>query len=400
MQNIKEAARRLSGQLTEWRRALHQIPESGLICPQTAAYICARLEEMGISWQSYERHSGIVAVIGKGPGPVIGLRADMDGLDVQEENALAYASKNGRMHACGHDAHTAMLLGTAQLLKEREDQLRGRVKLIFQPDEEGLNGAKLMVEDGVLDDPKVDLMYAMHVGSILGQGAHPGQLFWKQGAVFASSDNFRITVRGQGGHASTPFLAKNPIQAAAQIIENFGSLVARSVNYNVPTVLTITGITGGNGAHNIIPEEVTIVGGVRTQDAAVREDLMRRMREIAVRCAEDFGTEAELIFLSGCPPTVNDPEVTERFIRSAKKILPPEDVVRFEQSSMGGEDVSYFFSRVPGCYTCLYNLCPSDDGKEYPHHNGRFCIDDSVLYLGTAVMTQAVLDELAGSREG
>ena len=278
MQNIKEAALQFSGQLTEWRRALHQIPESGLICPQTAAYICARLEEMGISWQSYERHSGIVAVIGKGPGPVIGLRADMDGLDVQEENALAYASKNGRMHACGHDAHTAMLLGTARLLKEREDQLRGRVKLIFQPDEEGLNGAKLMVEDGVLDDPKVDLMYAMHVGSILGQGAHPGQLFWKQGAVFASSDNFRITIRGKGGHASTPFLAKNPIQAAAQIIENFGSLAARSVNYNVPTVLTITGITGGNGAHNIIPGETEIVGGVRTQDAAVREDLMRKMR--------------------------------------------------------------------------------------------------------------------------
>ena len=225
MMSIKEQAENLSTQIIKWRRDLHQIPESGLYCPKTVAYICQCLDQMNIPWKSYKNHSGITALIGNGKAPVIALRADIDGLDVKEENKLDYASTNGRMHACGHDAHTAALLGAAKILKDMENELNGTVKLIFQPDEEGLEGAKAMLKDGVLEDPHVDRIYAIHVGSIVQHGKKSGQLFWKTGALFASSDCIKITIHGKGSHASTPFLAINPILIAAEIIGNLQRLV-------------------------------------------------------------------------------------------------------------------------------------------------------------------------------
>ncbi len=394
MMSIKEQAENLSAQIIKWRRDLHQIPESGLYCPKTAAYICQCLDQMNIPWKSYENHSGITALIGTGKAPVIALRADIDGLDVKEENNVDYASTNGRMHACGHDAHTAALLGAAKILKDMENKLKGTVKLIFQPDEEGLEGAKAMLKDGVLEDPHVDRIYAIHVGSIVQHGKKSGQLFWKTGALFASSDCIKITIRGKGGHASTPFLAINPILIAAEVINNLQGLVSRESTYNVPSVLTVTGITAGNGAYNIIPDSAVIVGGLRTQSLEVRSHLLKRMEEISKQCAAMYGAAAEMEVPSGCPPVINDPAVTADFIASAKKIFPAEDIIQLEHSSMGGEDSSYFFTEVPGCYTCLYNSIPSDDGKEYPHHNGRFSIDDSVLYLASAAFAQAVADQI------
>lgn len=395
---LKCDAEDIREEIVSWRRALHQIPESGLDCPKTAGYICDRLDEMGIEWKNYPGHSGVTALIGKKSGTVIGIRADMDALDVREENHLPYSSENGKMHACGHDAHTAMLLGTAKILKHYEDQLEGQVKLIFQPDEEGLSGAKEMIKSGVLENPKVDRMYAIHVGNIVANGTKPGQLFWQKGAVFASSDCFRIVVHGKGGHASTPFLSSNPILIAMQIIENLHGLVAREITYHIPSVVTITGIKGGNGAFNVIPDDVEIIGGVRTQDIAVREKLLKRMEEIVVCTADAFNAQAYFEIVSGCPPVINDAESTKRLVTAARKILPENDIIELNHSSMGGEDCSYFFTEVPGCYAFLYNTIPSDDGKEYPHHNGRFNIDDSVLYLGSAVFAQAVMDEIGGER--
>ena len=391
---IKEQAENLSEQIIKWRRDLHQIPESGLLCPQTAAYICNCLDQMDIPWKTYQKHSGITALIGTGKAPVIALRADIDGLDVKEENKLDYASTNGKMHACGHDAHAAALLGAAKILKDMESELQGTVKLIFQPDEEGLNGAKAMLEDGVLEDPHVDRIYALHVGSIVQHGRKSGQLFWKAGAVFASSDCIEIHIHGKGGHASTPFLAVNPILIAAEIINSLQGLVSRESTYNVPAVLTVTGVTAGNGAYNIIPNSATIVGGLRTQSLEVRSHLLKRMEEISKQCAAMYGAAAEMKVPSGCPPVINDPTVTADFITAAKKVFPAEDILELDHSSMGGEDSSYFFTEVPGCYAFLYNSIPSDDGKEYPHHNGRFCIDDSVLYLASAVFAQAVADQI------
>ena len=395
MMSIKEQAENLSDQIIKWRRDLHQIPESGLHCPQTAAYICNCLDQMGISWKSYKNHSGITALIGSGRSPVIALRADIDALDVKEENKLDYASKNGKMHACGHDAHAAALLGAAKILKGMEDKLSGTVKLIFQPDEEGLSGAKAMLEDGVLEDPHVDRIYALHVGSIVQHGTRSGQLFWKTGAVFASSDCIKITIHGKGGHASTPFLAINPILIAAEVINSLQGLVSRESTYNVPAVLTVTGITAGNGAYNIIPDSAAIIGGLRTQGLDVRSHLLKRMEEIAKDCAAMYGAAAEMEVPSGCPPVINDPAVTADFIAAAKKVFPAGDILELDHSSMGGEDSSYFFTEVPGCYAFLYNSIPSDDGKEYPHHNSRFSIDDSVLYLASAVFAQAVADQIS-----
>ncbi|MCC8127548.1 MAG: M20 family metallopeptidase [Clostridiales bacterium] len=392
--NIERTARELSPMIIAWRRDLHQIPEPGLFCPRTAAYIRGELDKMGIPWQTYENHSGITALIGKKEGTVIGLRADMDALPVREENQTEYASVNGNMHACGHDAHVAILLGAAKILKEHECELNGQVKLIFQPDEEELEGAKTMLADGVLENPKVDYMLALHVGGIAGAGGEKGTLFWKTGALFASSDNFRIVIQGKSGHASTPFLAINPISVAVQLIENLQGLVSREVTYNVPSVLTVTGITAGNGAYNIIPETAEVVGGVRTQDPEARQYLLKRMKEVMDACAAEFGVSAEIEFPNGCPPVINDAKVTEYLVNAARKILPEDRIEELKFSTMGGEDVSYFFTQVPGCYALLFNACPSDDGVQYPHHNGRFSIDDSVLYLGTAIFVQTVLDQI------
>lgn len=181
---------------------------------------------------------------------------------------------------------------------------------------------------------------------------------------------------------------------AAEIINSLQGLVSRESTYNVPAVLTVTGITAGNGAYNIIPNSATIVGGLRTQSLEVRSHLLKRMEEISKQCAAMYGATAEMKVPSGCPPVINDPTVTADFITAAKKVFPAEDILELDHSSMGGEDSSYFFTEVPGCYAFLYNSIPSDDGKEYPHHNGRFCIDDSVLYLASAVFAQAVADQI------
>ena len=391
--DVKERAEKISSKIVGWRRDLHQIPETGLKCPKTAEYICCQLREMGIPYQTYEEHSGITA-IGKKEGKVIALRADMDGLNIAEQNNFSYASKNGKMHACGHDAHVAILLGAAKLLKEEEKNLNGIVKLIFQPDEEGLTGAKAMIKDGVLENPKVDCMYTLHVGSIIGHGTQIGDLLYKTGPVFASSDGFRIVICGKGGHASGPDQVNNPILAAAAFIEATQGLVARTAQSDVPTVLAITGINGGNGAVNIVPDTVEIVGGFRTLDSEVREKIIAEMERTLKNCAEIYHCNASMKLILGCPPTVNDRKTTEEFINSARKIISSDRIIQLEKATMGGEDASYYFQKVPGCYTFLYNSCPSDDGQEYPHHNGRFNINDSVLYLGSAVFVQAVLDQL------
>lgn len=393
MTSIGEEAVNIQEEIVRWRRSLHRIPEVGLHCDQTACFIGRELERLGISWQGYEQHSGITALLGPVDRPVIGLRADMDGLPVEEENQVEYASHNGAMHACGHDAHTAILLGAGAILKKHEKELRTGVKLIFQPDEEGLTGAQRMIADGVLDQPVLKRIFALHVGSIAGQIGRGGTFFWKKGAVFASSNSFRISVQGRKGHASTPFLAVNPILAAGQIIENLAGLVSRESNYNVPSVLTFTGIKGGTGAYNIIPDKVEIIGGMRTQEMETCRFLMKRMQETAAQCAAAFGASARVEFVETCPPVVNDPGATEALVHAARKVLPQEDVQELKYSTMGGEDAAFYFTQVPGCYAFLYNAVPFRDGKLYPHHNGRFCLDDSVLYKGSAILAQVALDD-------
>ena len=394
--DVRNRAIELSQQIITWRRDLHQIPEVGLNCNKTREYICKRLDEMGIAYRTYEKHSGVTVVLGKPAKKVIALRADMDALNIKEENKCDYASKNENMHACGHDAHTAMLLAAAKILKENENSLNGQVKLIFQPDEEALNGAPAMIADGVLEDPKVDEMYALHVGSIVGKGHKPGELLYKKGAIFASSDGFRIEISGCGGHSSTPQKAINPILVATEYIMNVQSLIDREISPDSTTVLTFTGIDAGNQTCNIIPDTAIIYGGFRSFSAGDRNYIMKRMPEILEHITAAYNAKGKFIHTTGCSPVLNDPVVTERFIRSAGKILPSEYIVELETGTMGGEDCSFFFEKVPGCYVVLYNPMPSDDGNEYPHHNSRFAIDDSLLYIGTAVFVQAVMDEIGG----
>lgn len=396
--NIRAKAEQLNSHIIGWRRDLHQMPEVGLQCPNTAKYICERLEEMGIPYQTFDNHSGVIGLIGKKSGKTVGLRADMDGLNVAEKNNFEYASNNNNMHACGHDAHTATLLGAARILKDMEDELDGQVKLIFQPDEESLTGARQMIEDGVLENPSLDCMYLMHVGSIGGKGNEIGDIIVGKKAVFASSDAFNIVITGKGGHASTPHLTIDPIIIAARFIENLQSLISRETKTGIPAVISITSLIAGQGTYNIIPDTAEIRGGFRTGDLTTRDYLMCRIREVLEHTATMMGASAELNMLAGCPSTINDLAITERFLNSAGKILPAEKILEMKETNMGGEDAAYFLAQVPGCYFFLYNACPSDDGVEYPHHNARFCIDDSVLYLGSALFAQAAVDYLDSSK--
>lgn len=388
--NFLDDALKIRDQIVRWRRDFHQIPEVDLDIPQTKSYIKNELMEMGISVQEYEKHSGMTAVIGRGGNKTVGIRADMDALPVREESGLAYASDTGKMHACGHDAHAAALLGTALILKKHEDELPGKVKLIFQPGEENLIGAKAMIGDGVLEHPHVDVLLAMHVGN-LGGMADNGDIIVGKKNVFYASETIEIEIAGRGGHASTPHLTVDPIVIAGQILEGLQSIVSREIQPGVPAIISITNISGGLGTYNVIPDRVKMMGGIRARDRETQEFLFRRVREVVEGVSASKGAVGTFKRIQGTPPLVNDAGVVDSFLASAGKILPQQSIHEMVQINMGAEDAAYLFEKVPGCYFFLCNAMPCD-GVVYPHHNGKFQIDDTILYRGTALMAQAAYD--------
>ncbi len=394
--DIKKEAMDLKDQIIKWRRDLHQIPETGMNLPQTSGYVKKRLEEMGISYQTFPDHSGIVCLLGKPGGRTVALRADMDGLPIREENQCDYAATNGCMHACGHDGHTAALLGAARILKAHENELNGYVKLIFQPDEENIAGGPKMVADGVLKNPDVDGFYAMHVGGIAGEHDGNGDILVSRGGLFATSGGFRIVFKGKGAHSSTPQLSKDPILAAAHFIEAIQGLISREVSPWDAATLTVSYIEAGNNStYGLIPETARLHGGLRTVTYEVYKHLMERITEIANFTAASMGMSADIEYVSPCLPVVNDKQMVEDFLVSAGKVVPSEKIVMMDHGTLGGEDAGAYMAEVPGCYFLLYNLVASDDGVVYPHHNSRFSIDDSCLYEGSALLAQAAVDFLA-----
>lgn len=380
-------------EIINWRRDLHKIPEVGLILPETAAYIKGKLDEMGIEYQTFENHSGIVALIGKEKnGKTIALRADMDGLKIKEEVDIPYASTNDNMHACGHDAHTAILLGAAKLLKENEEMLTGRVKLIFQPGEEGPGGAELMVKDGVLQNPEVDRILALHVGTIV-PGAKSGTISLSYSNMFAADDQFCIKIKGVGGHGSMPNYTIDPVAIAVQVINSLQYIVSREVSALDSAVITVASMVAGRETYNIIPESAEIRGTIRTLKPEIREFVFKRMEDITLGVSKTMRGEAEIEFLDGYPALINSKECTQEFIESAKKIIKEEDIIVLDKSFMGGEDAAFFFREVPGTYFVL-NTPKEENGVIYPHHNPKFQIDESPLHLGTALLVQAAVDFL------
>ena len=392
MINIVNDAKKLQNDIVGWRRYLHQIPEIGLNLPKTSAYVQEKLKEMGIEYKTGFATSGIVGIIkGEKPGKVIGLRADMDALPIKEEADVPFISTNGNMHACGHDTHTAMLLGAAKILQENRDKIHGTIKLIFQPDEEGSYGAKTMIKDGVMKNPKLDSVLGLHIGSIFTE-TESGQIAIGYGRVMASFDKFNLKIKGHGCHGAMPNLGVDPVVMSSQVISALQTIVSREMKPTHPSVVTIGKIQGGT-AYNIVPDFVEIEGTFRALDNEERQMIARRIEEIADGITKAMKGSYEYNITWGAPPVVNNAEFTKGFYETAKNVIGEENIIEITEPSMGGEDMAYYLLEVPGTFFFLGAANPKK-GPVYPHHNSKFIIDEDVFWEGTALLAQGALDWL------
>ena len=394
MESLLYQAEQLKNEIVAWRRKLHQTPELDLHLPQTQQIVCDTLDEMGIAYKTFSSHSGIVGTISganlSACAKTVALRADMDALPIAELADVPYAATNNNMHACGHDAHTAMLLGAAKLLSANRDKLRGHVRLIFQPGEEKSGGAERMIEEGVLDNPPVDVIFAQHTGC-LSQEIQPGHFGFYPGAFMASIDSFTIRVKGRGCHGSSPADGVDPIVIAAQIVLALQTLVSREIRGTDSAVLTIGAIHGGQ-VYNIIPDAVEMIGAVRCLDENVRLFFAKRIREVCTGIAQSMRGDCTVEYRFGFPVTVNQPDVTTFAMECAERLFSADCVQRLKNPLMGSEDMAYFLSRCPGCYW-IFSTAPDGETPQ-PNHSAYFSLDDSNLYKGSALLAAAAMEWL------
>lgn len=373
----------------EIRRQLHAHPEIGLELPDTQETVLKELRRMGIEGRTGRACSSVVAVLdGEREGPTVLLRADMDALEMPEDTGLGFSSRRpGRMHACGHDAHTAMLLGATRLLRDRRKDLAGRVVLMFQPGEEGHDGARVMLEEGLLDAyGPVSRAFAIHISSVL----PAGWLTCREGTLMASADEFHITVTGQGGHASMPHDAVDPVPAACQIVTSIQAMVTRSVPAFDPAVVTVSTIHGGT-ATNVIPEAVVLGGTVRAVSDRSRDRVLAALGELASHVAAAHGCCAELALDPGSyPVTVNDPASARHTLAVAGALVGPDRAVTMPTPVMGAEDWSRVLRAVPGSMAFL-GAAPDGDARPAPNHSNRFVIDESAMATGIAMYAAMAL---------
>ena len=382
--DILKRAREISGEVIANRRQLHENPELGFELDKTVAFVKEKLKEMGYEPRDCGNHGVTACVGGKRAGGCVLLRGDMDALPMQEDSGLPFASKtDGIAHTCGHDTHTAMLLGAAKILKEMEDELHGTVKLMFQPAEELCGGAKSMVEDGILENPKVDAALGIH-----SMAMDPfGVLGITAGPMFASADMFRIRVVGKGGHGALPAVSIDPVNAAAHILINLQELMAREISGADNAVLTIGSLQGGTAA-NIIPAEATLLGTLRTYDPEIRSFLLGRIDEMARYTAKTFRAEAEFTVLSSCPTAACDPAVTERMVQAIRAVLGEEMVNDCHCILTGSEDFGYVSEKVPSAFFTLGS--DRRDGTEmYPQHHPKIRFDEETFVNGVAAYCAA-----------
>ncbi|MEA2585929.1 MAG: hypothetical protein QOF33_4014 [Thermomicrobiales bacterium] len=378
------------------RRHLHQHPELGFQEVKTAAFVADRLRALGVedikTGIAKTGVTGLIRGTGTGPGAdkVVLLRADMDALPIEEENEVDYRSTvPGTMHACGHDAHTAMLLGTTRLLLDRRDRFAGTVKVLFQPAEEGGGGARVMIEEGALENPKVDAAFGIHVA----QDEPIGTVSVRPGPIMAAADRFTIVVQGKGGHGAQPHLCIDPIAVGAQIVVALQTIVSREVDPTEPAVVTVGAFRSGHAA-NVIPDTAELRGTVRSFNPAVREQLATRIQELVRGIAAAMRAEVEIKYHFGYPPTVNQPEMTE-FAQGVLAEVVGADNVLPAPLHMGAEDFSYFLERVPGCFWFVGSRNP-EKGFIWGHHHPKFDIDEDAMAIGMETVTRVVLRYLGG----
>jgi amidohydrolase len=373
------------------RRDLHGHPELGFEETRTAGIVAERLRAFGYDVHTGIGKTGVVGVIhGTRPGRTIMLRADMDALPIEEENSVPYRSQtSGTMHACGHDGHVAMLLGTARLVSERRDEVAGTVCFLFQPAEEGKGGAKAMVADGVLERFGIERAYGLHLAS-----AHPaGQVGFREGPFYASSDSIEITIEGKGGHGASPHLSVDPVYVAAQFVVAVQQVVSRQIDPIEPAVVTIGAIHGGT-THNVIPSRVRLLGTVRAFDAGVRSQMAERIERVLRGICESSGATYRFEYLWRYPVTANDADQTRYARALAERVAGPGHVAEVPRL-MGAEDFSFFAERVPACFFTIGSN--GGENSAFPHHHARFDIDESALATGVRMMTALALDAPANA---
>jgi len=391
---VLSLADELKDEVIEWRRHIHMYPELSGREFNTAEFVAEKLREFGVDGV-IENFAGSTAVVGlirgRKEGPTVALRADMDALPTEEKTGKPYASKiKGVMHSCGHDAHTAMLLGTAKLLCRMKEKIHGSVKLIFQPCEErhDCKGAKWLVENGVLENPKVSAIFALHVFPELPSGV----VGTKPGPFLASSDVFRVKIKGKSTHASRPHQGIDPVVISAQAVNTLHHIVSRYVDPLEPAVLTIGKIEGGF-AENVIPDEVRFEGTIRTLNHEVRERIPKLMEKALWGITTAYGGAYEFEFEEGTPPLINDEKTTLFAIGKMRELLGEDRVVLLERPTMGGEDFSVYLQHVPGTFIRL-GIRNEEKGIVYPLHNSRFDIDEDALPVGVAVESYLALEWL------
>jgi amidohydrolase len=402
---VTQQAAQVEAKVIAWRRDFHEHPELGNHEVRTAGIVAKHLQSLGIEVKTNIAHTGVVGILRGGkPGPVVALRADMDALPVTERVNVPFASKvrttyNGQevgvMHACGHDSHTAILMGVAEVLSSIRKDLKGTVKFIFQPSEEGVpkgeeGGAELMVKEGVLDNPKVDVIFGLHINS----ATEVGKITYRPGGTMAAVNSMKITVKGKSSHGAYPWASIDPIVTSAQIINALQTIVSRNLDVTEnPGVVTIGAINGGVRT-NIIPEQVELIGTIRSLSNDDEAMMIKRVKEIATKTAEAAGATAvvDIPYDTHYPVTYNDVALTAKMLPSLQRAAGTQNV-ELRQAVTGAEDFSFYQQKVPGLFFFLGGMPKGQDPKTAPpHHTPDFYIDESGFKLGVEALTNLTLD--------
>jgi amidohydrolase len=391
---MKDSSKKRIEAMKEWlveiRRAIHMYPELGFEEVKTSNLVCEWLEKFGFQVEKGFAKTGVVGLLkGKGPGKTVGIRADMDALPMDEVNSIPYASTiKGKMHACGHDCHVTILLGVARFFSTIKEEIKGNIKWIFQPAEEGGGGGRVMVEKGVLENPKVDAIFGAHVFPYLSIGKVG--IYEKEG--LASVDNFTIKIIGKGAHAAYPHVSKDPILAAAHLITQIHSIVSRNVNPLDSAVITIGRVNGGT-AFNIIPDEIEMEGTARSLNPQTREELKSRIEQVIQGVVRSFQVDYHFDFEYGYPVLTNTPEMS-KLVASACSSGIGKDNVEILKPSMGGEDFAYYLEKCPGSFFRL-GIRNEEKGIVHPLHSSLFDIDEDVLPFGVEMFVR-IIDQYLG----
>ncbi|NLL37468.1 MAG: amidohydrolase [Fretibacterium sp.] len=388
--NLKKEAQALNDYAQALRRELHSHPELDHDLPLTEGVIVRELEKLGLDElkSGQGKGHGVWATLrGDRPGKVLALRADMDALPVREETGLPYAATNGCMHACGHDAHVAMLLAAARLLAGARAELAGTVRFIFQPAEETTDGALSMIQAGALENPSVDAIIGIHTGSIW-DGLRPGQIGWKSGPMMAATTTVLAELRGKGGHGATPHLTVDPIVMAAEVLSQLQTLVSRETSPFEPAVVTFGKIEGGR-QHNIIADSCRLSGTMRTFSHETNSFLQERLRATVEGVAASMRGHGTVEYVGQTPALLNDPALSFRMRDILTSVLGPDSVQELSLPSTGGEDFAEYLQKVPGAF--FYHCSTFGDERDQPHHNSRFDVNESVLWTGVAALAAFAL---------